>query len=148
VVQRGPNLLRWSAADFYARAWQEPARHNSLESGDLILRAEVPNQGRRSAYLQVSEKHEFDWALASCAAAAKVADGKISRARIALGCISPTVHQAQAAHDFLEGKVLDETVAAQAAELVLASARAQTQNAYKIPITHALIRRTLLKLKG
>jgi CO/xanthine dehydrogenase FAD-binding subunit len=38
--------------------------------GDLILRVEIPTTRSRSAYLQASDKHAFDWALVSCAASA------------------------------------------------------------------------------
>ena len=101
-----------------------------------------------SAYLQVSEKHEFDWALVSCAAAASMDGGKLLQPRVALGCISPIPHQSKAANDFLEGKTLDETSVSQAADLLLKEAQPLEDNGYKVPLAHALIRRTLLQLKG
>jgi len=96
----------------------------------------------------VSDKHEFDWALVSCAAAAKVTNGKLSQPRVALGCISPMPHQVQAANDFLEGKTLDEDTVSKAADMILKGAEPLEFNGYKVPLAHALIRRTLLKLKG
>src|SRR5581483_4263657 len=99
-------------------------------------------------YIQASDKQEFDWALVSCAAAAKVTDGKLSQARIALGCISPVPHQVDAANEFLEGKTLDDATASQAADLVLKNAKPHGHNEYKIPLAHTLIRRTLLKLNA
>ena len=67
---------------------------------------------------------------------------------MALGSISPVPHQVEAANEFLDGKVLDEAAAAQAAELMLKDAKPLDHNGYKMPMAHALIRRTLLKLKG
>ncbi len=148
LVQRGKDTLRQTVAEFFAKAWDNPTAHNSLEPGDLILKVEVPVQGRRSAYLQVSEKSEFDWALVSCAAAAKVADGKLSQARVVLGAISNVPHQVAAANDLLEGKVLDEALATKAADLVLEHAKPHTDNGYKVPIARALIRRALMQLKA
>jgi xanthine dehydrogenase YagS FAD-binding subunit len=58
----------------------------------------------RSAYMQASDKHMFDWALVSCAAAAEVVDGKFKSPRVALGSISPVPHQVEAANNFLDGK--------------------------------------------
>ncbi len=109
---------------------------------------EIPVNRPRSAYLQVSDKHTFDWALVSCAAAAGYEDGKLVRPRIALGSISPVPHQVEAANQFLEGRVLDEPTVAAAADMILAGAHPLEHNAYKVPLARTLIRRTLLQLKG
>ncbi len=147
VVLSGGQELRWSMAEFYADAWKMHLAHNSLKPGDLILRVEIPLSRPRSAYLQASDKHVFDWALVSCAAADYV-DGKLVSPRVALGSISPVPHQMDKANQFLEGKPLDSTTVTHAADLLLANARPLEHNAYKVPMAHALICRTLLKLKG
>jgi xanthine dehydrogenase YagS FAD-binding subunit len=148
IVLREGKETRMSMAELYANAWENPTAHNSLKPGDLILKVEIPTARTHSAYMQVSEKHAFDWSLVSCAAAGKVSGGKISQPRVALGCISPVPHQVKAANDFLEGKTLDEATVAQAADLILKDAQPLEHNGYKVPIAHALIRRTLLQLKG
>jgi xanthine dehydrogenase YagS FAD-binding subunit len=148
VVQRAGKETRLSMAELYHLAWENPTAHNSLDRGDLILQVEIPTARNRSAYLQISDKHAFDWALVSCAAAATVMGGKLKSPRVALGCISPVPHQVQAANDFLDGKTLDEATAAKAADMILADAQPLEFNGYKVPLAHALIRRTLLKLKG
>ncbi len=148
LVQRKDKLVRMSLADFYARAWDNPTSHNSLEPGDLVVTVEIPTEQRRSAYLQMSAKSQFDWALVSCAAAANLKGNKLSQARVALGAISNVPHQVEAANQFLEGKSLDEGVADKAAEIILEKAHPYSENGYKIPIARALIRRTLLQLKA
>ena len=148
VVLRDGQETRLSMAELYHRAWENPLAHNSLDPGDLIVRVEIPTARRRSTYMQVSDKHTFDWALVSCAAAAEVADGKLKSPRVALGSISPVPHEVAAANEFLEGKVLDESTATHAADLILKDAKPLEHNAYKVPMAHALIRRALLKLKG
>jgi xanthine dehydrogenase YagS FAD-binding subunit len=148
IVLRDGKELRWSMAELYAEAFKDPLAHNSLQPGDLILRVEIPTTRSRSAYLQASDKHAFDWALVSCAAAADIADSKLKSPRVALGSISPVPHQVEAANSFLEGKILDDATATQAADLILKDAKPLEHNAYKMPMAHALIRRTLLKLKG
>ncbi len=148
VVQRGEKTVRLSIPEFYAKAWDNPTAHHSLEPGDLILKVEVPVQDRGSAYKQVSEKSEFDWALVSCAAAAKVDSGKLTHARVVLGAVSNIPYQSQAANEFLEGKPLDDATADKAAEMILAQAHAHSDNGYKIPIARTLIRRTLMQLKA
>jgi xanthine dehydrogenase YagS FAD-binding subunit len=47
---------------------------------------------------------------------------------------------------FLEGKVLTDEVAAQAADLILRDAEPLAHNAYKVPLARALVRRALAKL--
>jgi xanthine dehydrogenase YagS FAD-binding subunit len=148
IVLRDGKETRLSLAALYERAWKEATAHNSLNPGDLILRVEIPTARTRSAYLQVSDKHAFDWALVSCAAAANVVDGKLNQPRVALGSLSPVPHQVAAANDFLEGRTLDDDTVSQAADLILKDAKPLEHNAYKVPMAHALIRRTLLKLKG
>jgi xanthine dehydrogenase YagS FAD-binding subunit len=148
VVLRDGKETRLSMAELYQKAWDNPLAHNSLNPTDMILRVEVPSLRSRGAYLQVSDKHAFDWALVSCAATGNVSDGKLSKARVALGCISPMPHQVAAANDFLEGKPLDDSTAARAAEMILADAQTLQHNGYKVPLAKALIRRTLLRLKG
>lgn len=147
-VARGDNVVPLSIANFYAKAWDNPTAHNSLEHGDLVLKVEIPVQSRRSAYQQVSEKSAFDWALVSCAAAAKVDGNNLSQARVVLGAISNVPHEVPAANQFLEGKTLNEAAADKAADLVLEKAQALAENGYKIPIARTLIRRTLLQLKA
>jgi xanthine dehydrogenase YagS FAD-binding subunit len=148
VVLHDGKETRMSMAELYQKAWKETAAHNSLNPGDLILKIEIPTARSRSAYLQASDKHAFDWALVSCAAAAEVADGKLKSPRVALGCISPVPHQVAAANDFLDGKTLDDATVSKAADMILAGATPMEHNGYKVPLAHALIRRTLLKLKG
>lgn len=146
IVLRDGKEMSMSIPELYAKAWEDPTAHNSLELGDLILRVEIPAQHRRSAYIQMSEKSVFDWALVSCAAAAKVDGGKLSNVSIFLGQVSNVPYEVKAANDFLDGKTVDDEIAAKAADLILEKAHVQAQNGYKVPIVRALVRRTLAQL--
>jgi xanthine dehydrogenase YagS FAD-binding subunit len=146
IVLKGGKEQKMSIDELYHEAWRNPEAHNSLEPGDLILRVEVPVQRTRSAYLQMSERSDFDWALVSCAAAATVNGKKLTQARICLGAVSNVPYQVEAANTFLEGKSLDEATTSKAADIMVEKAHVQPFNGYKIPITRALIHRTLMKL--
>jgi len=146
VVQRGDKMVRLSIPEFYAKAWDNPTAHHSLEQGDLVLHVEVPTVRPRSAYLQVSEKSAFDWALVSCAAAAASEGGKLTRAQVVLGAVANVPYQVKAANELLEGKTLDEVLASKVADVILENAQAHSENGYKIPLARALIRRTLMQL--
>ncbi|CAN5465512.1 xanthine dehydrogenase family protein subunit M [soil metagenome] len=146
VVWRDGAEIKLSMAELYADAWQNPLAQNSLRPADLITSVEIPAPVGKSAYLQVSEKSDFDWALVSCAASGKVTDGKITGASIFLGAVAPVPFEVAEANQSLEGKLLDDAAASAAADILLKKATPATQNAYKIAISRALIRRTLLKL--
>lgn len=146
TVQRGEKEIRMTMPELYAKAWDNPTAHNSLEHGDLITKIEIPVQPKRSAFMQVSEKTAFDWALVSCAAAAKVDGKKLSQVKIVFGSVAPVPYQSEAANKFLEGKTFDDAVAAKAADLILEKATAFEHNGYKAPIMRALVRRILTQL--
>jgi xanthine dehydrogenase YagS FAD-binding subunit len=148
AVRRGKEDVSLTIPELYAKAWENPEAHHSLGPSDLILRVQIPDNGRRSAYKQISEKSSFDWALVSCAAAARVDGKKLSKVRVVLGAVAPVPYQVPAAHDFLEGKEMSDDVAARAAEIILKDASPYAHNGYKIPIAQALIRRTLNQLVG
>jgi len=148
IVERGGKTLRLSIPEFYQKAWENPTAHNSLEPGDLITKIEIPVQQRRSAYLQMSEKSMFDWALVSCAASAKFDGSKVSQARIFLGQVANIPFMVREANESLEGASLDENSANKAADLLLEKAQPHSQNGYKVQIAKTLVRRTLLQLKA
>jgi xanthine dehydrogenase YagS FAD-binding subunit len=145
-VQRGRDVVKMSMRELYDKAWSNPLAHHSLAPADLILRVDVPVQKTRSAYMQMAEKHDFDWALVSCSAAARLDGNKLTDGRVVLGQVAPIPYRSDAADKFLEGKALDDAVAGRAADLLLESATPFAHNAYKVPLARALIRRTLQKL--
>jgi xanthine dehydrogenase YagS FAD-binding subunit len=147
-VKRNGQETLLSMHELYQDAWKNPAAHNALKPEEFLLSVTVPLKRRQSAYRQLSEKREFDWALVSCAAAANITDGKIHDARVVLGAVAPVPYMVEAANQFLEGKPLTDETASQAADLILKDAKPLAQNGYKVPLAHTLIRRTLLALNA
>jgi xanthine dehydrogenase YagS FAD-binding subunit len=148
VVRRGKEEIRLTMSQLYEKAWDNPTAHHSLSTSDLIVRVEVPLTATASAYLQVSEKSDFDWALVSCAATAQLEAGKVKSARLVLGAVAPVPFQVSAVNEFLVGKSLDAATVQAAAERMLQEAKPREHNGYKVPLAQALVRRTLLKLVG
>jgi len=130
----------------YEEAWKNPSAHNVLKPQDFLLNVTIHTKRTRSAYRQVSEKNEFDWALVSCAAAGNVFKGYITDARVVLGAVAPVPYMVEEANTFLEGKPLTDETASKAADIILKEAKPLAQNGYKVPLAHTLIRRTLLAL--
>ena len=145
VVRHRQGEKRLTIAQLYAPAWDDPTAHTALAPGDMITAIEIPHRSRRSAFLQMSEKAEFDWALVSCAAALDLDGGVVRQARIALGAVAPVPYRDERAEAFLIGKRIDETSADGAAALIIEKAEPLPQNAYKVPIARALIKRALIQ---
>ena len=147
-VKRDGKEQSLSMHELYLEAWANPAAHNALKPQDFLLSVTVHTKRTRSAYRQVSEKSEFDWALVSCAAAGNVANGTITDARVVLGAVAPVPYMVEEANQFLEGKPLTDETASKAADIILKDAKPLAQNGYKVPLAHTLIRRTLLALNS
>lgn len=144
---RGRKSATLTIAELYASAWRTPAAHNSLAPDDLILGVDIPvAAGQRSVYLQVAEKSDFDWALVSCAAAARVEGGRLRAARVVLGAVAPIPWSVDVANRLLEGETLSEELAGRVAEAILREATPLAHNGYKLPIARALVRRALAHL--
>jgi len=147
IVQRDAKTVTLTMSQLYETAWKSARAHNALRVDDLILRVEMPvHPGLRCAYQQIAEKHDFDWALVSCAVAANVDGGRMHSSRVVLGCVAPIPWQVARANAALEGKAPDEAAAATAADWLLKEATPRAHNAYKLPLAKALVRRTLAKL--
>jgi xanthine dehydrogenase YagS FAD-binding subunit len=148
VVSRGGQEVHLTIPELYAKSWSDPAVHNSLNPGDLILRVDLPSEPRRSAYLQASEKEQFDWALVSCAASAIMEGRKIIQGQVVLGAVAPVPYQVPEVQRFLEGKELNDILAERTADLMFNDAVILAHNSYKVPLAKALVKRTLLKLRS
>jgi xanthine dehydrogenase YagS FAD-binding subunit len=109
----------------------------------MVTAIEIPIAARPSAFLQLSEKAEFDWALVSCAVALELDHQVVRTARIALGAVAPVPYRREAAETAFVGQPVNDTTADRAAGLLLAEAEPLPQNAYKLPIARTLIRRAL-----
>lgn len=145
VVRRG-ETRSMTVDELFELAWNNPLAHHSLGPRDLIVAVEIPTVAGSSAYLQVSEKSGFDWALVSCAAAAKVEDGVLTGARVVLGAVSPVPHALEEANRLLEGQRLTAELAARVADVLLDEAKPLSGNGYKVPVAKALVQRTLMRL--
>lgn len=130
--------------DFWVRPEQDINRENSLAPGEMITAITVPKVEGRSAYMKLGEKESFDWPLAEVAVVLQQSAGKISKASVILGAAAPIPHRAKAAEAALVGQALTEESARAAATAALQGATPLANNAYKLPIFAAVIRRTIM----
>ena len=85
---RGPKGERAiPIADFHRSAGEYAAAGNRAGAGrpDHACHAPAAAPGSRSLYFKLRDRASYEFALASAAVVVTVADGKVTRARIALG---------------------------------------------------------------
>ena len=125
----------------------DPYRETNLAPGEVVAAISVRrDDGRRSAYLQMSEKADFDWALVSAATAVWTAnDGTVRDIRLVLNAVAPMPWRLTKAEDFLRGKRADQATLREAAALALEDAKPLGHNAYKVAVAKALVPRVIVR---
>jgi xanthine dehydrogenase YagS FAD-binding subunit len=119
---------------------------NILKPNELITEIRVPTikPGTRQRYFKFRLRKAIDPALSSVAAAITAEAGVVVDARIVLGGVAPMPYRAFAAEGMIRGKVITENLAEISAKAAMSEAAPLSGNAYKVPITKALIKRALL----
>jgi xanthine dehydrogenase YagS FAD-binding subunit len=133
--------------DFYVLPDDTPERETVLEPGDLVTHVTLPPiPGSRSLYLKLRDRASYEFALASAAVVVNVADGRITRAGIALGGVGTKPWHAREAEAELMGAAPDEASFARAADAALAGAKASSQNGFKIELSRRCLIHALIKV--
>ena len=136
------------AADFFALPQQNPARENVLAVDEALAEIQVPapRMGTRSTYHKIMDREAWTHAVVSAAVVLEM-DRQICRsARVVLGGVAPIPWRLPQVEEMLKGQRINEALAAKAAETALEGAKPLAKNAYKVPLTKGVVRRTLLEL--
>jgi xanthine dehydrogenase YagS FAD-binding subunit len=134
---RGPKGERSiPIADFHVLPGSTPQRETVLEPGDLITHVTLPAPapGSRSLYLKLRDRASYEFALASAAVVVTVANGKVARARLALGGVGTKPWRSTEAEQELTGQSATEEVFRKAAEAALRGAKPQSENGFKVEL--------------
>jgi len=123
-------------ADFHVLPGKTPQRETVLEPGDLITHVTLPPSapGSRSLYLKLRDRASYEFALASAAVVVTVANGKVTRARIALGGVGTKPWRSTEAESELTGQPATEDVFRKAADVALRGAKPQSENGFKVEL--------------
>jgi len=136
---------------FFVPPERDIGRENDLKPDEILTAVLLPPpaSGTRSAHWRQGELDSFDWPVADVAVVLDMESGDVCRrASIVLGAAAPVPYRARAAENALAGKQITEDVARAAARAALAGASPLSQNAYKLPIFEALVRRAVLSARG
>jgi xanthine dehydrogenase YagS FAD-binding subunit len=135
---------------FFVLPRTDVLRENKLQPGEIITQIIVPapHSNTKSTYLEAREKQSFDWPLVSVAAVVESEGNRVRAARIVMGAVAPIPWRVPEAEKVLAGATLDSAAAARTAEVALKGAKPLADNAYKVPIAKALVRRAVLQAGG
>jgi xanthine dehydrogenase YagS FAD-binding subunit len=122
--------------DFHLVPGDTPHRETVLEPGDLITNVTLPPPapGSRSLYLKLRDRASYEFALASAAIIVTVANGRMTRARIALGGVGTKPWRSTEAERELTDQLATPAVFQKAADAALRDAKPQSQNGFKVEL--------------
>lgn len=132
--------------DLFIRPETDVTREHVLNAGELLtdIRVPAPSDSTRTAYTKVGHKESFDWPLVEVAVVLERSNGVVSKASVVLGAAAPVPWRSTAAEKALTGKALNEQSAREAAAAAVQGATPLSQNAYKLPMFEAVVRRTIM----
>jgi xanthine dehydrogenase YagS FAD-binding subunit len=119
---------------------------NILKPDEIITEIQLPTPrpNTKQRFLKFSLRKAIDFAISSVAAAITIESGAITDARMVLGGVAPTPYRAISTEGILKGEAITESVAEASAEAAVSKATPLSKNAYKVPITRALVKRAIL----
>ncbi|RVV99330.1 xanthine dehydrogenase family protein subunit M [Mesobaculum littorinae] len=127
-------------AEFHRLPGDTPAVETVLKAGELITAVILPPPpGGRHVYRKVRDRASYAFALVSVAAVARMDGDSIGDVRLAFGGVAHKPWRDDRAEALMKGKAPSDALFDEAADLILADARGQGGNDFKIP----LLRRTL-----
>jgi xanthine dehydrogenase YagS FAD-binding subunit len=139
---------RIPASDFFVLPRVNAAQENILGNEDVIVSVQVPalRPGARSTYTKILDREAWTHAVVSAAVVLEMDQQVVRRASVVLGGVAPIPWRLPEVEKMLAGQRLTGDLAAKAGEQAVAGARALSKNAYKIPLTRNMVRRTLTEL--
>ncbi len=137
-----------SAEEFFILPSVNPARENSLTDEDLLVAVNVPTPqpGVRSTYLKLMDREAWTHAVVSVAVVLEMNAAQCISARIVLGGVAPTPWRLPQVEQMLVGQTVTAELARTAGVAAITNAQPLAKNAYKLPITSALVERAILSL--
>ena len=139
---------RVPAAEFFVLPRQDAAHENVLAEDDVLVSIDVPaaKPGTRSTYQKVLDRQAWTHAVVGAAVVLEMDQQVCLAARIVLGGVAPIPWRLPRVEEMLVGQSITEDLATRAAEASIAGARALSKNAYKLPLTAGVVRRTLMEM--
>jgi xanthine dehydrogenase YagS FAD-binding subunit len=126
---------------FFVLPERDMTHENVLAAGEIVttITLPAPRSGMVSLYRKARARAAWDFALAACAVAITLEQGKVKDARIVLGGAAPIPWRVEGAERMLVGKRLDEPTRARVAAAALNGATPLEHNAYKVAMLRGVV---------
>jgi xanthine dehydrogenase YagS FAD-binding subunit len=136
------------AADFFVLPQKDATRENVLAADEVLAGVQLPpaHAGRRSTYNKVLDREAWTHAVVSAAVVLDMDNEVCLKASLVLGGVAPIPWRLPNVERLLTGQRITPELAAKAGEEAIVGAQKLSKNAYKLPMTKALVRRTVLAL--
>jgi xanthine dehydrogenase YagS FAD-binding subunit len=133
------------AADFFTLPTVDAAKENVLKDGEVLASITLPAAARerRSTYHKVMDREAWTHAVVSAAIVLDMDKDVCRGARVVLGGVAPIPWRLPEVEKALAGQRITKELAAKAGELAVAGARPLAKNGYKVPLTRAMVARTI-----
>ncbi len=138
------------ASEFFQLPRVDASRENVLGKDEILAAIQLPaaRPGTRSTYHKVLDREAWTHAVVSAAIVLEM-DQQICRsARIVLGGVAPIPWRLPKVEALLVGQRITPELAAKAGEASVEGAHPLAKNKYKVPLTKAVVKRTLLSLNA
>ncbi len=136
------------ASEFFQLPRVDASRENVLVKDEILSAIQLPaaRPGVRSTYHKVLDREAWTHAVVSAAIVLEM-DRQICRsARIVLGGVAPIPWRLPKVEAMLVGQRITPELAAKAGEASIEGAHPLAKNKYKVPLTKAVVKRTILSL--
>jgi xanthine dehydrogenase YagS FAD-binding subunit len=136
------------AAEFFTLPTADAARENVLKDGEMLASITLPaaRKNIRSTYHKVLDREAWTHAVVSAAIVLEMDRDTCRSARVVLGGVAPVPWRLREVEKLLAGQRVTADLAAKAGEAAVSGARPLAKNGYKIPLTRALVARTLTQV--
>jgi xanthine dehydrogenase YagS FAD-binding subunit len=121
-----------------------------LEPDEIVteIRVPTPAPNTRSTYLKFKERDSHDFAIVGAAVVMRLKGKVCEDVRIVLSGVAPIPWRSPEAEAVLKGKAITPELAEQAGKAAVAKAQPLSQNAYKVPLTQAIVKQAVLRAAG
>jgi xanthine dehydrogenase YagS FAD-binding subunit len=147
ITAEGPNgqIRTIPAADFFQTPKNETERETVLKPNEILTGIEIPLKGLKNATYEIRHRRGLDWPYVTATVVFQLQGASTSDARVVLGHVAAVPWLASAAADILNGARIDEGTAAKCGQAAATGAKPLSQNAYKVPLIKAAVKRAALE---
>jgi xanthine dehydrogenase YagS FAD-binding subunit len=129
--------------------YQVPKRETdselTIQPGEVLAKVTIPAAKGKNASYEARQKQAHDWPLVYASVNLTMTDETVSAAKVVLYGVAPIPWRSATAERAIIGKRVTVESAAAAGEAAVDGAAPLSMNAYKIPLTKAVVKRALLR---